>query len=151
TNNIIKGATTTDAATGGYNLATYAAGNSVTALAPGSYQSLSATGGNATSDNVLVTSSVNLTSSGSVNAVLIRGNNITVSGAAGTTLTVGSATQSGTVAGSGTGNTISVPTVALGTAEGVFLADVGATLTTSGTITGTAGLTVGGAGTTALL
>jgi len=63
---------------------------------------------------VLVTANTALTVSDSVNAVLIRGNNITISGAAGNTLTVGSGTtQSGTLASSGTGNTVSVPILAL--------------------------------------
>src|SRR5262249_49794774 len=138
---IIKGATTTDAAAGGFNLATYGA-NGVAAL--GTYASLSTTGGNANTDNVLVTTSTGPIISDTVHAVLIRGDGITISGTAGAALTV----ASGMVASGGgttTGDTLSVPTLALGTQEGVFVTASGTT-TVGSAITGSGGLTVGGAG-----
>jgi autotransporter-associated beta strand protein len=146
TNSVIKGATTTDAANGGFNLASFAAANGVFALA--SYQSLSTSGGNSNTDNVLVTSSTGPIISESVNAVLIRGDGIVVSGAAGAALTVGTGMIASS-GGTGTGNIFSVPTVTLSTQEGVFLTGSGTT-TISSAITGSAGLTVGGAGTLAL-
>src|SRR5262249_37291492 len=101
---IIKGAVVTDAAAGGFNLATYTAGG-VSAVT--SYQSLStATNGNNANDNVLVTSSTAVGATDTVNAVLIRGNNVTLSGGA---LTVGS----GVVAFSGTGNAVSASSLPL--------------------------------------
>ena len=76
------------------------------------------------SDNVLVTATpTGAIATDTVNAVLIRGDGITISGAAGATLTVGT----GMVASSGgttTGDTISVPTLALGS-EGVFITNSG--------------------------
>ena len=63
----------------------------------------------------IVTSSTNLTGSVSANALLIVGSNIAISGNSSASLTL----AAGTLAATGTGNTVSVPSVVLG-AEGVL-------------------------------
>ena len=149
-NGIITGATVTDATsfagnTTGFNLATYGP-NGVAALT--SYTTLPPSGSSATT-NYLVTSSTALTASESVNALLIVGDGITISGATGTTLTLSSGMLAGT-GGTSTGNTVSVPTLALSSQEGVFITNNGAQ-TISSTLTGTAGVTFAGGGTSIVL
>ncbi len=148
-NGIIKGFTVTDGSTGGFNLATATGTSTATVAALTTYATLSTSGGNTSADNVLVTASTALTASDTVNAILIRGDGINISGAAGTTLTVGGTSGSGTMivssGGTTTGDTISVPTLALGNQEGVFITNSGST-TVTGTITGSGGLTASGAG-----
>ncbi len=143
TNGIVKAATVTDAATGGFNLATATGTTTSSIAAVTTYQTLMAGGGNAATDNVLVTASTAMTAADTVQAILIRGDSITVSGSA---LTVGS----GLIASSGgttTGDTISAP-VTLAAVEGVIVNGAGSTLNLTGAITGTAGITFGGSGTT---
>ena len=153
-NGIIKGATVTDASTGGFNLATATGATtaSISALPAASYTVLPATGASPTA-NYIATASTALTTSETVNALLIRGDNITISGVAGTTLTVGGASGSAgmlvTSGGTTTGDTISVPTLALGTQEGVFITNNGTT-TISSNITGSGGATFSVGGTLAL-
>lgn len=146
TNNIIRGATTTDATTfagnaTGFNLATYGA-NGVAAQT--SLTALPTSGGSATT-NYIATASTALTGNVAANAVLIVGDGVALSGAAGTTLTLTTGTLAST-GGTATGNTVSVPVLALGASDGIFLANTGTT-TIGSSITGTAGLTIGGAGT----
>ena len=84
TNNIIKGFTVTDAAGGGFNLAT-ATGSStstISALPTASYATLSTTGGNTSADNVLVTAATGPIASDTVNAILIQGDNVAITGSA---------------------------------------------------------------------
>ena len=148
-NGIFPFATVTDGSNynGGFNLATYAA-NGIAALPKTSYTpqaALTFTGSDSTA-NVLVTSNLTLPVGGdTVNAILVFGDGITVTGPAGTTLGVGS----GQVAVSGAtslGDTISAPLVlAFGTAEGLVFTNSGQD-TISSTITGTDGLTVSGPG-----
>ena len=77
--NIIKGVITSDAAAGAINLASYGA-SGILALPTASYTTF--TGGAADNNaNVLITTSGNLTTSTTPNAVLIRGDGITVGGA----------------------------------------------------------------------
>src|SRR5205823_1901874 len=111
--------------------------SSTNVVALTSYQALSTTAtlNNAT-DNVLVTGNASIAVSQSVNAVLIVGDGVTVGGAAGTTLTVARGVAS--TGGTGTGDTVSVPTLAFGTNEGLALTSSGTT-TLSSAITGTAG------------
>ena len=150
THGIIQGGTVTDATsfasnTSGFNLATYGA-NGVAALT--TYQTLSTTGGNTASDNVLVTSSTALTSSDTVNAVLFVGDGINISGGSGISLTVGSGMVAST-GGTSTGDIISVPSLVM-SVEGVVVTNNGSPPPSSSSITGSNGLTVAGGGTTAL-
>ena len=161
-NGIIKGFTVTDAATGGFNFATAtgAATASISALPLASYTALSATGTNTVTQNVLVDPTqagfgapAGAIASDTLNSLLIRGSGLTISGAAGAVLTVGGASgTAGMIAASGgttTANTISVPTIALGTQEGVYITSNGTTAISSN-ITGSAGATFSGAGNLAL-
>ena len=157
-NGIVKGFTVTDAAIGGFNFAT-ATGTStasISALPLAGYTALSATGGNTATQNVLVDASqtgfgapTGAIASDSVNALLIRGDGVNISGAPGAVLTVGGASGTAgmlvTSGGTSIGNTISIPTLALGTQEGVFIANNGTT-TVNSTVTGTGGLTLSGSG-----
>src|SRR5207302_11067153 len=79
-----------------------------------------------------------------VNAILLRGDGITISGAAGVTLTLASGTLAAN-GGTASGNIVTVPTLALGSQEGMFLSGTGTT-TVSSTITGSGGLSVAGGG-----
>ena len=112
------------------------------------YQALSTTGGNAITDNVLVTANTPLTVSDTVNAVLIVGDGVTISGSAGTALTLNGGALAST-GGTSSGDTVSVPTLALGASEGLFTLNNGTT-TISSNITGINGLTNGGSGTLVL-
>ena len=125
-NGIIKGFTVTDGSTGGFNLVT-ASGSpvSLSALPLASYTALSATGGNTVTQNILIDPTqtgfgapTGAITSDTVNAILIRGDGITVSGAAGAVLTVGGTSGTAgmvvTSGGTTTGDTISVPTLAAG-------------------------------------
>ena len=151
TNGIIKGVTVADATTfsgntTGFNLAT-ATGSSTSSIgALTTYQTLSTTGGNAATDNVLVTASTALTANDTVNAALLVGDAINISGAV--TLNLGSGTLAST-GGTSKGNTVSVATLALGSQEGILNANSGAT-TINSAITGTGGLTFAGTGSLAL-
>ncbi len=152
-NGVLQGATTTDATAGGsgtgFNLANYNAATGVVAQTV--YTTLPTSGTGSTTTNYIATTSTALAGNFSANALLVAGSGITVSAPANSTLTLGSATQAGTLAVTGgTGNVISVPTVAMGTAEGLVLTNSGSTVTVSSAITGTAGLTLGGAGTVTL-
>src|SRR5262249_52804738 len=115
------------------------------------YQALSTSmNGNASTDNVFVTGSTAIGTTDTVNAVLLQGNGITISGT-GSTLTVNSGTIAATNGGTTSGNTISAGTLALGSAEGKILTnDSAGTTTISSTVTGTGGLTIAGAGQLAL-
>ena len=164
TNGIIKGATVTDSTTfsgntTGFNLATNN-GNNVVAMTLTTTNAytvgLPASGSSATA-NYLVTSSTALTASESVNALLLVGDGININapaiaGIGGITLT----NTTGTIATTGmgpNGDAISVPALALGAVDGIFLTNGltgSATNTISSSITGTGGLTIGGAGTLAL-
>src|SRR5207248_860617 len=109
-NGIIKGFTVTDAATGGFNLATASGGANAVIAAFNSY--VTTLGGNLATDNVLLTSSPASLPAGTdpINSLLLRGDGINVSGAVGAILSV----ASGTVASSGgttTGNSITLPTL----------------------------------------
>src|SRR5207244_2534844 len=103
------------------NLATLS-GASVAALTM--YTPLPASGASATT-NYIATASTALTSAESVNALLIIGDNITISGAA---LSVGAGGVASS-AGTTVGNTMSAP-VALGAQEGIVATNNG-TLTLS--------------------
>ncbi len=108
-----------------------------------SYTALPVSGSSATTNYIATSATLPITSAESINALLIIGDGVTVSGSA---LTVGT----GVIAASDTGtngNTISAPIV-LG-AEGIVTTN-NSTLTVSGSISGTAGLTIGGGGTLAL-
>ena len=83
----------------------------------------------------------------SLNAVLINGTGLTLGGGAGSSLTL----TGGGLLVSGGSNTVGVPTLALGTTEGVLLTNAGSTANVSSVITGTGGLTIGGAGGTVTL
>ena len=89
-----------------------------------------------------------LTSSQSLNAILIRGSNDTITSSAGVTLTLTSGAL--VTGGGGTGNTFSVSTLALGSVEGII--NTSADLTLSSVVTGTAvyGLTKAGPNTLTL-
>ncbi len=157
TGNILPYATVTDATTsvtiggvstpnsGGYNLATINGSNELVALT--SYQALSTTGANSSTDNVLVTSTPAAILTDTVNAVLVIGDGVNVKGATGATLNVvsGLVASNDTVTSNPAGNAISVPTLAFGSAEGIILANAD-TVTINSTITGIGGLTLGGAG-----
>ena len=155
-NGVLKGASTTDATTitgvntTGFNLATYTTGIVAygTGGAAGTYTTLPTTGtGNATTNYIAITSTA-LAGSFAANSLLLVGPNTAVTAAAGTILTLGSATQAGVVASTGTGDSIaSSLTLALGTAEGDVLTGSGATTTIASPITGTGGLSFGGSGT----
>src|SRR5262245_13511447 len=124
-----------------FNLATATGGSTASIAALTSYQTLStSTNGNAASDNVLVTSNTTIGVTDTVNAVLVRGANVAISGGV---LTVGT----GMVATSRAGNTISTTGLVFGS-EGVLISDTDSstTQTISGTITGTGGLTFSGLG-----
>ncbi len=154
---IIPYATVTDASTavtiggsgatnsGGYNLATVNGSNQLVALT--SYQALSTTGGNSSTDNVLVLSTPAAIATDTVNALLVVGDGVNVKGAAGAILNVvsGQVASNDTVTSNPVGNTISVPTLAFGTAEGLIFGNAAST-TISSSITGSGGLTLGGAG-----
>ena len=146
-NNIFPYATVTDhtAFNNGFNLAAYGA-DGIEALPSSSYTpqtSLTYSASDSTA-NVLVTTSLALTASDTVNAMLLVGDGITVSGPAGSTLTAGSG-QFVSTGGTSIGNTIAVPTLAFGSAEGIVTTNSGLD-TINGTITGTNGFTITGPG-----
>lgn len=95
-----------------------------------------------------MTGSTALSGAVAANAVLVIGDGVVLTGdpTASLALTTGTLLTSG---GTTTGNTVSVPVIALGTGDGVFLTNTG-TSTVSGSITGTGGQTIGGGGTLAL-
>ena len=131
---------------GGFNLASYGA-RGIIALPSNSYTpqaALSFSGSDSTA-NVLVTSNLTLPAAGdTVNAILVFGDGITVTGPAGSTLGVGSG-QVVANGGTSTGNTFSVPVLAFGAAEGLVFTNNGQD-TFASTITGTNGLTFTGPG-----
>ena len=142
---MLVGATTSDATTfsgntTGFNIASYGA-NGVTALT--SYTTLPSSGASG-SLNYIVTGSTPISIAESVNALLVIGDNILLSGAA---LTIGT----GMLATSGSttsGDTISAP-VSFGPSEGVVVVNNGA-VTDTGSFSGVSGLTFSGGGTLAL-
>ena len=151
---IIKGAITNDAATGTINLAAYGA-TGIGAL--GTYTAFT---GTATDDsqNVIITTTGTETTGTTPNAILIRGDGITVSGSVAITPT----TDEVVVVDTGSiGNNFSSTTVlALGASEGVlYTANTGGstgafTLNSAmtGSVTaGSVGLSIGGSGTLNLL
>ena len=137
-NGVLPYAVVTDhtAFNSGFNLATVSASGQVQALPQASYTpqgSLTYSSSDITA-NVLVTSSLALTTSDTVNAMLLVGDGITVSGAAGFTLGVGSGEIVST-GGTSTGNAVSVPNLAFGPAEGILYINAGKE-TVSSNITG---------------
>ena len=160
TNGVILGATVTDSSAynGGYNLA-FVSGTttaSIQALPSASYTALPVTGGSATV-NYIVTSSTGLTGNVSANAILIVGttSGVTINNSSGTNTL--SAAEIATTGGSGTSATIAVTTVALGSTESDILDNASSSLTISSIISSTTSgstpiysLTIGGTGTLAL-
>ena len=151
TGSIIPGATVTDGTSvtnnpTGFNLATYG-GSGVAALT--TYQTLSTTGGNAATDNVLVyaTPSGSIASE-TVNSMLIVGDGIAINLASGAALTVATGLVAN-VGGDTTGNTLTGGTLTLGS-DGVFAAYTGSTtaptspanLTIASTVTGSSGIAI---------
>ena len=144
-NGVLPYAVVTDHTTfnSGFNLATVSAAGQVQALPQASYTpvgSLTYTSTDSTA-NLLLNSSLALAASDTVNAMLLVGNGINVSGAAGFTLGVGS----GQIVSTGGTNTVSVPNLAFGSAEGILYTNTGSN-TVSSNITGTGGLTISGPG-----
>jgi fibronectin-binding autotransporter adhesin len=115
-----------------------------TAYATGNINSAAA-GSNYLLDPAYTTSPQTLTSTLSLNAVLIRGSNQTITSSAGNTLNIASGAL--VTAGGGTGNTISVTTLDFGANEGIL--NTSADLAIFSTITGTSpiGLTKAGSNT----
>ena len=154
TNGILRGAIVTDQASGLVNLATSgtAAPFSLSALTAYTNTNL-ATGGAAT-DNDLYTASTATTGAISANAILIRGDDITISGA--NTMTLSGAGMFVFADNGNTGNTISAAIPNFGAIEGIFItANTGgstgaATISSAIPATSTAGITIGGTGTLAL-
>ena len=112
-----------------------------------SYQALSTTNGNNPTDNVLVNSTpATPIASDTINALLVIGDGVNVTGASGATLSVlsGQVASNDTVASNPAGNAVSVPSLAFGTTEGLVFGNA-ASFTINSTITGMAGLTLGGA------
>jgi fibronectin-binding autotransporter adhesin len=118
-----------------------------TAYATGNINSAAA-GSNYLLDPAFTTSPQTLTATLSLNAVLIRGSNQTITSSAGKTLNIASGAL--VTAGGGTGNTISVTTLDFGTNEGIV--NTSADLAISSAITGTSvvGLTKAGSNTLTL-
>jgi autotransporter-associated beta strand protein len=91
----------------------------------------------ATTDTMKVTSSATLSSSKTLNALLINGNGVTVGGLGASTLTL--STQGVLVTGGN--NTISIPIMAQGASDGLFHINSGASLNLLSAQTGTVGFT----------
>jgi autotransporter-associated beta strand protein len=136
TNGILPRVTVTNGA--GFDFATYNATNGLTAFA--GYNGSTTTDINlaGATDTVEVTSSygaTTLNASKTLNALAINGNGLTVSGVAGSTLTL----TSGGVLVTGGSDTISVPVLAFAATEGILSVNAGSILTLGSAITGTVG------------
>ncbi|NBV85336.1 MAG: hypothetical protein EBS01_03515, partial [Verrucomicrobia bacterium] len=122
-------------------------------VAFGSYNGTSSTDLNAaaTTDTLKITSgftTTSLTASRTLNALAINGSGLTVGAAAGTPYALTLST--GNMLVTGGANTLAAPVLALGASEGLVYANAGASLTITGGISGTAGLTVAGSGSVVL-
>ena len=93
-----------------------------------------------------LTTSQTLTSSLSLGAVLLSGNNLSFDGVGGSTLTL----TDGQLATAGTNIAVTVPTIALGSAAGSLMTNGNSTPTISSVIAGTGSLAIGGLGTLTL-
>ncbi len=151
---IIKRAIITDQTSGLVNLATATSNQANTAasvVALTTYASLSTTGTNLATDNVLVTASpAALTVADAFNSILVRGDGITLSGA----FTLTPSTGMFVIVDTGsTGNTLSTAIPNFGANEGVFITANPAGTTGTATIssvipaTSTGGVTLAGSGT----
>ena len=152
TNGILKGAIVTDQATGLVNLATTSgAPFSLSALT--SYTNTNPTTGGAATDNDIYTASTTLTGAITANAILVRGDAITINGAF--TMTPGTG-MFVFVDNGNTGNTLSTAIPNFGAVEGVFItANTGgaagaATIQSVIPATSNSGVTISGSGTLAL-
>ncbi|HEY5312820.1 MAG TPA: autotransporter-associated beta strand repeat-containing protein, partial [Pirellulales bacterium] len=101
---------------------------------------------NTTGATVQATANLTATASRTINALAFNGSGITVSGSANTILTI----TSGGLLNTGGDNTLSAPTLAFSTVEGIVHVDMDTTLTISSVITGSAGLTKADSGTLVL-
>ncbi len=136
--------------TAGYNLATLGA-NGITALT--TYQTLSTTGGNSSTDNVLVTATpATGVAAEAINSLFMLGDGINISGATPTTaltLVGGTVASTDPVTNTPVGNTLTVSTLTMGTtaapAEGIIFTNAGSD-TIASRITGSQGLTMSGPG-----